>query len=71
MLEFKISRNTLYSCNTDEKIVVIPDNVFNISNKAFYNQQTIEEIIMNDNIRDIDASVFENCINLKNIKFNI
>lgn len=70
MIELDVKNNILNKCTTDEKVIVIPDYIYGIRDKAFYNQDSIEEIIMNDEIEYLGFCVFENCTNLKKIKLS-
>ena len=70
MIEFKINNGALESCKTDDKVVVIPEDVNCIKRSAFINQVTIEELIMGDNVSVIEESTFEGCINLKRVKLS-
>lgn len=55
-------------CN--EKKIVIPDNVEEIGDNAFYQQQDIEEVYFGKNIKKVGVNAFFKCNNLTKVVFN-
>ena len=67
MKELKIENNVLIKCITDEEEVIIPDNIIELSPKAFENNKTIKKLIMNDNVKIIGQDCCRGCSNLIDI----
>ena len=61
---FIVSGNVLISYSGTNNNIVIPDNIVEIANNAFMNNQYIQTIKFSDNTKIIGESAFENCINL-------
>lgn len=55
---------------TNLKKVEILDGVTEISNKAFYNNKTVEEIVVSGDCIKIGDSAFENCDSLRKVSIN-
>ncbi len=69
MTNFKIKKSSLVSCITDEKDIIIPENVSIIQDKAFYDNSTIESIIIPKTVKKIESRAFCKIHNLKEIIF--
>lgn len=52
------------------KKIVIPDKIYGIARKAFYECIWLETVIIGKNIRNVEEFAFANCTSLKEINFN-
>ena len=62
---------TIVKCNRtgeDNRKVVIPDTVTEISNYAFYNNSEITELEIPGSVKRIGSYAFANCVNLRSVK---
>jgi hypothetical protein len=71
-LIFNDAGNKVIGYNGESTNVVIPAmnngvKVTKIANKAFYNNKTIESVVIGDNVTHIGMKAFANCVNLKSI----
>ena len=55
----KISGSPVYTGNIIE--IILPSTTTSIGDSAFYNYTNLEKITMNDNVKSIGQSAFENC----------
>lgn len=65
--EYSVNNGILKKYVGAEKIVVIPEGVFCIGYKAFYNNLIIEKVVLPSTITTIEESAFEGCLNLKEL----
>ena len=54
----------------DEKVVVIPEGITNIGERAFLENENIEKVIFPRTLRSIGRYAFDGCISLKEVKLN-
>lgn len=67
---FKIEDGVMLKYEGTDSVVVIPDGVEKIGEKAFYGNKTITEVSMPDSVLSIEKDAFEECIKLKIVKFS-
>ena len=61
---FKIEDGVMLKYEGTDSVVVIPEGVEKIGEKAFYGNKTITEVTMPDSVRSIEKDAFEECIKL-------
>ncbi|MBP3584164.1 MAG: leucine-rich repeat domain-containing protein, partial [Peptococcaceae bacterium] len=67
---FHIERGILKHYTGSDTIVQIPDGVVEIGYRAFYRNQTIEQIVLPDSMVKIGLQAFAGCTVLQHIAFN-
>lgn len=67
---FKIEDGVLLKYEGTDSVVVIPEEVEKIGERAFIGNKVITEVTMPDTIVSIGKDAFEECIKLKTVKFS-
>ena len=67
---FKIEDGVLLKYEGTDSVVVIPEEVEKIGERAFVGNKVITEVTMPDTIVSIGKDAFEECIKLKTVKFS-
>ena len=60
----------LVSYEGEESVIVIPDEVITIKERAFYENQTITSVKMGNQVTTIEIEAFANCQNLQNVELS-
>ena len=64
---FEIEGDMLVRYNGEETIITVPDGIREIGNKAFYENKTIQKIILPDSVQMINNAAFAECANLEKV----
>ena len=64
--DFEILRTTLTRYLKEDEIVTVPSNVTRILKSSFMNSD-VKSLFLPDNLKYLDNSSFENCINLMTV----
>ncbi len=64
---FRVKKGLLTKYSGDETIVVLPDNVVEIGERAFESCTRVEKIVLPDNVKKIQSEAFYCCTNLQEI----
>ncbi len=67
---FIIKDGVLEQYDGSDEVVVIPEGVTRIAEKAFEENETITEVIMPDTVTSIESYAFKKCGNLKKVAFS-
>ncbi len=67
--DFVIVNGVLQSYEGHDSIVEIPENAIEIGNGAFYNNTTVERVVLHNGLVRIGKHAFENCSSLQAVNF--
>ncbi len=67
LTDFEIENDILVKYLGNQEIVIVPDSVSSIGEKAFMGCQKIKKVILPETIKEIGAQAFSRCANLEEI----